>query len=79
MDAYQEYVSNSSQLETQLKPSSSLSPERLSDLQTEMSRLEEIKTKIDLADVSIKELSSSLKIEIETNSGSAGYVSRMTS
>ena len=76
LETYQSYVSTTSLLESQLKPAACVSPERLSDLQAEMSRLEGLKKKIDSADVSIKELGSSLSSGVEANSGSTGLEER---
>ena len=71
---YQSYIEETTQLEFQLKSESNSSPERLVDIQSDLSRLEALKTRIDTADVTVRELGTSLKNSIETNSGSTGYV-----
>lgn len=70
-DAYQTYSEKVTELESHFKDDF-VPPEKLLDLQNELSTVEVLKPQIESADESVKHLGADLKTFIETISGSIG-------
>lgn len=72
-DVYQKYLEVATKLESHFKEEL-VCPEKLTELQAQLTSVQSLKPQIEHADEEVKTLGAELKTSIEIHSGSAGYV-----